>query len=164
MIYDDYERWRCGAPWNLPGPLDPRTLYLVFQDKIFVHRRRDGVEDPTWSTVMPNSRPGDLWYAHVYDPRWDPGRGGLPLPPVSCVPEFFGDTMLVNGTVYPFLEVEQRQYRFRLLNACNARFLNPRLVYARAAGVDATEPRDRRRSRVRPDRHRGRLPAGPGRC
>ena len=57
------------------------------------------------------------------------------------IPEFFGDTMLVNGTVSPFLEVEQRQYRFRMLNACNARFLNPRLVYAQGpTGVAATEP------------------------
>ena len=46
--------------------------------------------------------------------------------------------MLVNGTVYPFLEVEPRQYRFRLLNACQARFLNPRLVHA--SGADSTEP------------------------
>ena len=46
------------------------------------------------------------------------------------MPEFFGDTILVNGTVYPYLEVEPRQYRFRLLNACSSRFLNPRLVYA----------------------------------
>ncbi len=38
--------------------------------------------------------------------------------------------MLVNGTVYPYLEVEPRQYRFRMLNACNARFLNPQLVFA----------------------------------
>jgi len=35
----------------------------------------------------------------------------------------FGDTMLVNGTVYPFQEVNGMK-RYRLLNACNARFLN----------------------------------------
>jgi spore coat protein A len=39
------------------------------------------------------------------------------------VPEFFGDTALVNGKVWPFLEVEPRKYRFRILNGCNARFL-----------------------------------------
>ena len=31
--------------------------------------------------------------------------------------EFCGDTMLVNGRPFPFFEVEQRAYRFRLLNA-----------------------------------------------
>ena len=38
-------------------------------------------------------------------------------------PEFFGNTMVVNGRTWPFLEVEQRRYRFRLLNGCDARFL-----------------------------------------
>jgi FtsP/CotA-like multicopper oxidase with cupredoxin domain len=38
-------------------------------------------------------------------------------------PEFFGNTMVVNGKTWPFLEVEQRRYRFRILNGCNSRFL-----------------------------------------
>ncbi|QNU05483.1 multicopper oxidase family protein [Peribacillus butanolivorans] len=40
----------------------------------------------------------------------------------SIVPEFFGNTILVNGKVWPFLKVEPRKYRFRLLNASNTRF------------------------------------------
>jgi spore coat protein A len=32
--------------------------------------------------------------------------------------------MLVNGKVWPFLEVEPRMYRFRILNGCNARILS----------------------------------------
>ena len=32
--------------------------------------------------------------------------------------------MLVNGKVWPFLNVEPRMYRFRILNGCNARILN----------------------------------------
>ena len=40
----------------------------------------------------------------------------------------FGDTMLANGTVYPQVEVQARRYRFRILNACNARFLNLQLL------------------------------------
>jgi FtsP/CotA-like multicopper oxidase with cupredoxin domain len=38
-------------------------------------------------------------------------------------PEFFGNTMVVNGDTWPFLNVEQRRYRFRFLNGCNSRFL-----------------------------------------
>jgi FtsP/CotA-like multicopper oxidase with cupredoxin domain len=38
-------------------------------------------------------------------------------------PEFFGNTIVVNGKTWPFLEVEQRRYRFRILNGCNSRFL-----------------------------------------
>ncbi|MDF2945138.1 MAG: putative multicopper oxidase [Herbinix sp.] len=40
------------------------------------------------------------------------------------VPEFFGDTIMVNGKVWPNLNVDRRQYRFRLLNGSNARFYN----------------------------------------
>jgi spore coat protein A len=38
--------------------------------------------------------------------------------------EYFGDVMLVNGKVWPFLNVEPRMYRFRILNGCNARIMN----------------------------------------
>ena len=142
VIYDDYEL-SLAANNSLPGPLDPRTFYLVFQDKIFVSGRTP-IADPTWFDVMPNSREGDLWYAHVYDTAMFGPLGPAPLgppPDPSCVPEFFGDTILVNGTVYPYVEVEQREYRLRMLNACQAKFLNPRLVYAQGTAFpDNTEP------------------------
>ncbi|MHB8132454.1 MAG: multicopper oxidase family protein, partial [Mobilitalea sp.] len=38
------------------------------------------------------------------------------------MPEFFGDTIMVNGKVWPNLDVDRRQYRFRILNGSNARF------------------------------------------
>ena len=38
-------------------------------------------------------------------------------------PEFFGNTVMVNGNTWPYLDVEQRRYRFRCLNACNSRTL-----------------------------------------
>jgi len=43
---------------------------------------------------------------------------------VTWIGEYFGDIMLVNGKIWPFLEVEPRLYRFRILNGCNARILN----------------------------------------
>ena len=43
---------------------------------------------------------------------------------VTWIGEYFGDVMLVNGKVWPFLDVEPRLYRFRILNGCNARILN----------------------------------------
>ena len=42
-------------------------------------------------------------------------------------PEFFGNAIVVNGRTWPKLEVQQRRYRFRLLNGCNSRFLILRL-------------------------------------
>ncbi|HEX9012141.1 MAG TPA: hypothetical protein VF813_01445, partial [Anaerolineaceae bacterium] len=142
VIYDDYEL-SLAAVNHLPGPLDPRTVYLVFQDKIFVNSGTRS-SDPSWFDVVQGSREGDLWYAHVYETaRWELGDDPDGQPPnPSAIPEYFGDTMLANGLVFPYLEVEQREYRFRMLNACQARFLNPRLVYAQGSSFPAsTEPK-----------------------
>jgi spore coat protein A, manganese oxidase len=64
-------------------------------------------------------------------PVQDPGVAP-PIPPI-WIPEFFGDTALVNGKIFPFLNVEPRKYRFRVLNACNARFLHMTLVNSKDA-------------------------------
>ncbi len=137
VIYDDYELSLARAN-AIPGPLDPRTVYLVFQDKIFVTpnilQPGPGNPDPDWTNEVPNTQVGDLWYNHHYDPADLPPGWTGPMPPEpSALPEFFGDTILANGTVYPWLEVQPQAYRFRILNACNARFLNPRLVMATGA-------------------------------
>lgn len=55
-------------------------------------------------------------------PVEDSGGDPDPRVPPIWIPEFFGDTVLVNGKVWPFLEVEPRKYRFRILNSSNARF------------------------------------------
>lgn len=47
-------------------------------------------------------------------------ESGIPHP--SILPEFFGDFILVNGMVWPVLDVEPRQYRFRMLNGSDSRF------------------------------------------
>jgi spore coat protein A, manganese oxidase len=104
-----------------------REIPIVIQDKVFVPSNITEV-DPTWTGPTAE---GSLWYAHVYDPKRytlhgnKKGYGAVPDP--SAVPEFFGDTMLANGTVYPEATVEARRYRLRILNACNARFLNLQL-------------------------------------
>ena len=51
-----------------------------------------------------------------------------PAPLGPWVPEFFGDTAVVNGAVTPYAEVEPRMYRFRILNGSNARFYNLRMM------------------------------------
>jgi spore coat protein A len=110
------------------GAIPSNELPLVIQDKSF-----KSVPDQ-WGL------PGDLWYPSEYEPS-DIEPGGLPVPFPSCVPEFFGDTMLVNGLVFPTAHLEQRRYRLRVLNACNARFCTLRLFYAQGAAFPAnTEP------------------------
>jgi spore coat protein A len=51
------------------------------------------------------------------------GDGSL-IYPEMFEEHFFGDTMLVNGKAWPYLDVDQGKYRFRVLNACNARTLS----------------------------------------
>jgi spore coat protein A len=64
----------------------------------------------------------------IYDRMFD--RQGQLYYPVSdnpkspWIPEFAGDAMLANGKLFPYLDVEPRKYRFRLLNGANARFFN----------------------------------------
>jgi FtsP/CotA-like multicopper oxidase with cupredoxin domain len=98
-----------------------RQVHLVVQDKIFAGSSYNGND------------PNNLWYPDVYDPQFfgAPAAGfQTPLPTPSLVPEFWGDTMLMNGTVFPYIDVEPRRYRFRILNACNTRVLSLRLVGA----------------------------------
>jgi spore coat protein A len=55
------------------------------------------------------------------------GQLYYPVSPDAGAPwvsEVFGDTILVNGKLFPYLEVEPRKYRFRLLNAANGRFFH----------------------------------------
>lgn len=40
------------------------------------------------------------------------------------VPEFFGNTITVNGKVWPVVVLEPKLYRFVFLNGCQSRFLN----------------------------------------
>ncbi len=37
------------------------------------------------------------------------------------VPEFVGDTIVVNGKAWPFMAVQPKRYRFIFLNGSNAR-------------------------------------------
>ncbi|PWU53828.1 hypothetical protein DLE60_30345, partial [Micromonospora globispora] len=82
--------------------------------------------------------PGSPWVAPVPNPHHDPVAEpdepplapGVPHP--SAVPEAYGDTPLVNGVAYPYLTVEPKAYRFRILNACADRSLNLQLYRARS--------------------------------
>jgi spore coat protein A, manganese oxidase len=47
-----------------------------------------------------------------------------PDPGAPWVPEVMGNAILANGKLFPFLDVEPRRYRFRVLNASNARILH----------------------------------------
>jgi FtsP/CotA-like multicopper oxidase with cupredoxin domain len=50
-------------------------------------------------------------------------------------PEAFFNVMVVNGTSWPYLNVDPRRYRLRLLNGSNSRFLNLALFVVGAGGT-----------------------------
>jgi spore coat protein A len=54
----------------------------------------------------------------------DANAGGTP----GHVQSFLGDVNLVNGKVWPYMDVEPRKYRFRMLNGANTRAYNLSLV------------------------------------
>jgi spore coat protein A, manganese oxidase len=110
IIRDDIE-----DSLNLPGPAprlddEPGTSYyeipLAIQDRTF---NEDG------SLFYPDSRE----YFDGYDGPFIPETTVSPI----WNPEFFGNTMMVNGRTWPYLQVEPRLYRFRMLNGSNSRFL-----------------------------------------
>jgi spore coat protein A len=106
-----------GAVAILPGPapaandmVPPKKTYyeiaLAIQDRSF---NADG------SLFYPDSRAFFDGIEGPYLPKSD-------LSPIWN-PEFFGNTIIVNGNTWPYLDVEQRRYRFRVLNGCQSRFL-----------------------------------------
>lgn len=93
----------ANEPAGLPGPAprlgdSPGMRYyeipLAIQDRMFDTK-------------------GQLFY---------PSVGVNPQIHPFWVPEFFGDVICVNGKPWPYLEVEPRKYRFRIVNGSNARF------------------------------------------
>lgn len=99
------------------APMDYFEIPIVIQDRSF---NDDG------SLFYPDNR---AFFEGV-----EPDQLQIPFIPKSAKngpsdvspiwnPEFFGNTMVVNGRTWPYLEVQQRRYRFRLLNGCNSRFL-----------------------------------------
>lgn len=99
-----------------------REIPLIIQDKSFV-TEADNDAGYVWG------QPGDLWYPYFNEdaPEIDP----------SLVPEFFGEHTIVNGAAYPYVELEPRHYRFRVLNAAQARFYNLQLYFADSTGKRA---------------------------
>ncbi|MCX7007068.1 MAG: hypothetical protein NTY53_07435, partial [Kiritimatiellaeota bacterium] len=147
------------------GVIPSTQIPLIIQDKTFVPDPTTlAATDPLWNTAQWGGM-GNLWFPHVYMPnqdpaspdgmnakgRWDYGpwfwppqtAGVLPgdllhptLPTISAVPESFMDTPVINGTAYPYVQVQPKAYRFRILNGCNDRYLNLQLYYADASGTE----------------------------
>ena len=74
---------------------------------------------------------GSLFYPasrELFDGIVSPYIGTPDVPPEEEFspiwnPEFFGNTIMVNGNTWPYQTVKQRRYRLRFLNGCQSRFL-----------------------------------------
>ncbi len=130
-------RDQCERSLKLPGPAPklgdpPGTRYfeipLAIQDRSF---------QTTGELFYPDNRAFFEGLNQPGAPPQFPGQGVLDIPfipDLACAgqpsdiapiwnPEFFGNTIMVNGRTWPFLEVEKRRYRFRIVNGSDARFL-----------------------------------------
>jgi len=106
LIRDSFDTGIEGQGLNLPA--GAYEIEAVIQDRQF---------DTNGQWLFPDGSPAGL-------------NGPPPNPEIHPFwnPEFFGDAILVNGKTWPYLRVEPRRYRFRLLNGSNARVVELRLV------------------------------------
>jgi len=119
-----------GGPDNPLGlPAFPYELAYAIQDRMFTDR----------GALFYPAFPGDPFYEGFIDEE------GAVLPPdlfpgggPTALAEFFGDHMVVNGKIWPKTDVEPRNYRLRLLNGCDSRFLVVQFVAVNAGEVDPT--------------------------
>jgi spore coat protein A len=97
-------------------------MYLIrdeFEDSL--NLPRDAYEIPLIIFDRSFHQNGEIYY---------PVSGRPDAPWVS---EYYGSAILVNGKIFPYLEVEPRKYRFRLLNSSNGSFY--RLSFSTEASV-----------------------------
>lgn len=90
-------------PANLPDSAE--IIPVIIQDRMF-----DTNGQHFWPA---DSAGGVLWSPNPEHPYW--------------VPEILGDTNVVNGVAWPYLEVEPRRYRFLFINATYSRIYELKL-------------------------------------
>jgi FtsP/CotA-like multicopper oxidase with cupredoxin domain len=127
IIRDDFDTGLFGNPLNLPA--FPYEAAFAIQDRMF---------KDTGEFFYP-AFPGDPFYDDFIT-----GEGAvLPDPPFigggpTALAEFFGDHMVVNGKIWPKMDVELRNYRLRLLNGCDSRFLAVQFFEVSPGATDFT--------------------------
>jgi FtsP/CotA-like multicopper oxidase with cupredoxin domain len=112
FVRDKYDSGLPNNPLGLPAGY--QEIELMFQDREF-----DTDGQLLWPDGTPAAHPTGL-------------VGPPPNPSVHpfWISEFFGGAIVVNGKSWPYLNVEPRRYRFRIVNGSNARFFTMRLVDA----------------------------------
>lgn len=122
------------ATYHYPNEQEPAQLWYhdhamginrlnIYAGMLGLFFIRDAVED---ALALPS---GKYEIPLVFFDRYFTTGGQLyyPVsrrPEAPWVPEVFGNAILVNGKLLPYLEVEPCAYRFRILNGSNSRFFH----------------------------------------
>ena len=99
-------------PQNLPS--GAQEIEMAIQDRQF---------DTNSQLYFPDGSDALCGTGQPGDPCMN-GAPGNPTIHPFWIPEFIGDTVIVNGAPWPYFNVQPRRYRFRLLDGSNARFYN----------------------------------------
>jgi len=127
IIRDDFDTGLLGNPLDLPA--FPYEAAFAIQDKMF----KDSGE------LFYPAFPGDPFYADfITGEEAELPTAQFPGGGPTGLAEFFGDHMVVNGKIWPKMDVEPRNYRLRLLNGCDSRFLAVQFFEVPAGAKDFT--------------------------
>jgi spore coat protein A, manganese oxidase len=123
LVRDEQDTGVDGNSLNLPAG-EFEKAYAI-QDRMF---KADG-------RLFYPAYKGDPFYADwiTQDMKWDSDVDGP-----SCLGEFFGDFILVNGKIWPKQNVKGRTYRLHLLNGCDTRYLAIQFVAVNAGAKTTT--------------------------
>jgi FtsP/CotA-like multicopper oxidase with cupredoxin domain len=131
IIRDAEDTGEAGNPLGLPAY--PYELAYAVQDRMFYEDGR----------LFYPAFPGDPFYDDfitgegvVLPPDLFPGGGP------TILAEFFGDHMVVNGKIWPKEDVMPRNYRMRLLNGTDSRFMVLQFVAVNTGDTDFTNAGD----------------------
>ena len=126
ILRDEFDTGKADNPLGLPA--FPYELAYAIQDRMF---RNTG-------ELFYSAFPGEPFYDDfITDEDVDLPSGLFPGGGPTALAEFFGDHMLVNGKIWPKADVEPRNYRLRLLNGTDSRFMVIR--FREAANPGATD-------------------------
>ncbi|HEX2741399.1 MAG TPA: multicopper oxidase domain-containing protein [Rubrobacter sp.] len=127
----------AGATQSVTYPSQPRATMLWYHDHAMAMTRlnvyaglagfflvRDN--NDTGGEDNPIGIPGGPYEVPILiqDKSFTSGGQLFYSATAEWIPEFFGNTPVVNGAVRPFLTVEPRMYRLRFLNGSQSRFYN----------------------------------------
>ena len=129
FVRDEVDTGQPDNPLGLPA--FPYELAYAIQDRMFTDK----------GELFYPAFPGDPFYddfitgeGAVLPPEFFPGGGP------TALAEFFGDHMVVNGKIWPKADVEPRNYRLRLLNGTDSRFMVLQFVSVAPGVTDPNDP------------------------